>query len=194
VKLVRSALLVAVALALPLVPSAAEANRYTHVDATGDVVQSTNGSGFTPASDRVVGDIAYTTITHKRRNVLMRIQYRDLVPDTEINGHLFTIKTPSMRRDVTLVATKGAYGGRAFMSKPSGKKVTCHVKRTIDYTINRATVKVPRSCLGNPRWVKVGMAGVFLTGLGSSDVQYIDDAQTAGTLGTGPKLSPKVKR
>src|SRR5688572_24759721 len=107
-KLVRLAVAVTAVALVPLLPTAAHADRYVHQDTLSDVVSFTGTAG-TPDPSRVVGDIAYTSVIHKRRNVIMRIKYRDLAANSEINAHLFVIRTSKMRRDVTVVASKGFY-------------------------------------------------------------------------------------
>lgn len=191
-KLARTILAVAVGALVPLVPTAAHANRYTHEDGTGDVFSAPyNSTAFTPAPDRAVGDVVSSSIQHKRRVVVMQLRYLDLEPSSEFNGHVFVIRTPTMRRIVALVATSAFPNGRAQMTKPNRKKVTCHIPHRIDYSLNTATVAVPRSCLGNPRWVRVGMAGTSFTGFTGADTMWFDDALGSGTQGI---YSPRVFR
>ena len=194
-KLVRSALVVSAATLIPLVPTAAHADRYTYSDHTGDVVSFTGDSDTpTPAPDRVIGDIAASAVAHRSSNVTLRMRYRDLARTDETAAHLFVIRTSKMTREVTVVAAQGFYGGRVIMTKLSGKTVSCRITRKIDYVANTVTVTVPRSCLGRPHWVKVGMASVVFTGMGSSDTQYVDDARTNGTLGSTVRFGPRVYR
>ena len=191
-KLIRSAALVAATVAAVLAPSAAQAKSWSHADATGDVFSAPyKSNAFTPAPDRVVGDVIGSSIRHKRRAVVMQLQYRDLELGSEINGHIFVIKTPSMRRVVTLAAASAFPNGRVEVQKPNGKKVSCRVPHRIDYTANTATVVVPRSCLGNPKWVKVAMAGASFTGFTSTSTMWIDDALSTGT---STVYSPRVYR
>ena len=190
-KLVRSAVVAATVAAAVLAPTAAEARSWSHVDATGDVFTAPyNSTSFTPAPDRVVGDVVASSIRHKRRTVVMQLQYRDLELGSEINAHVFVVRTPTMRRIVTLVAASSFPNGRVRVTKPNKKKVTCRVPHRIDYTLNTATVVVPRSCLGNPRWVKVGMGGASFTGFQSTDTMWFDDALSSGTSGL---FSPAVR-
>src|SRR4051794_1372583 len=193
-KFVRSAVVVAAA-AVALVPTAAQANTYTHGDAAGDVVSFTGGATTaTPQPDRANGDVVASMVKHNRKLVIARMTYRDLANSDGFNGHLFAIKTNKMRRDVTVVSAAGI-GPQVVVTKPNGKKVSCRGRPTLDYTRHTVTVKVPRSCLGKPKWVKVGMASVFMTGLSATDTQYVDDAQLSG--GVSPRtltFSPKVFR
>jgi hypothetical protein len=196
-KHVRSLVLAAVAAALVLSPSSAFANRYYHADPAGDVLSGPVSSSTNPSipePGRTNGDIVASSVVHKKRAVAMRMQYRELGWNDEINAHLFVVRTPSMKRYVTVYATDGLRGGKVVMTKPSGKKVSCHMARKVDYTANSVSVVVPRSCLGKPRWVRAGMASVFYTGPDNSATVYIDDANTNGTLGAGPALGPKVRR
>jgi hypothetical protein len=192
VKPVRSAVLGATVAAAVLAPTAAQAKSYTHVDGSGDVFSAPyKSTAFTAAPDRQVGDVIGSTIRHKSRAIVMQLRYVDLQADSEYNAHLFVIRTPSMRRLVTLVGTAAFPNGRAQMTKPNGKKVTCHIAHRIDYTANTATVVVPRACVGKPRWVKVGMAGMSFTGFTASDTMWVDDALSAGSTGV---FSPRVYR
>lgn len=187
----RLALAVAVGALVPLVPAAAQADRYTHADASGDVYSTVGATGtFAPAPDRAVGDVISSTVKHKKRTVILQLAYRDLVNDAEYDAHVFFVRTSKMTRTVRLVASSADPGGRAIMYKGK-KKVSCHVRRHIDYTFNTATVVIPRSCLGKPRWVKAAMGGVMFTGGTATDTTWIDDALSTGTDGTavfGPRV------
>jgi len=199
VKFVRSALLACAAATLPLMPVTAEANSYTHTDATGDMLAFAGESETgTPAPDQANMDIATSTVKHKARVVIMQMTYRDLaaVSQDAMAGHYFAIKTPTMRRVVVLfTGSVFGNGGKAKLTKPDGKTVACKVRHTIDYTAHTIVVKVPRSCLGKPRWVKVGMAGFTSHGEGDSSIAYVDDALTNGTIGArGPSYTPKIRR
>ena len=80
--------------------------------------------------------------------------------------------------------------GRVIMTKGTGRRVKCHGLSTkVDYVGQRVTVSVPRSCLGRPRWVKVGIATVRF-----ADSILLDDAQTDGKLYQNPKYGPLVKQ
>ena len=191
-KPVRSAALVAAVAAIVLAPTAAQAKSWSHDDTTGDVFSAPyNSESFTPAPDRVVGDVTGSTIRHKRHTIVMQLQYRDLEVGSEFDGHVFAVQTPTMRRVVTLVAASAFPNGRVRVTKPNNKAVTCRVPHKIDYTLNTATVVVPRSCLGNPRWVRVSMAGAEFTGFRASDTMWVDDALSSGTTGT---FSPRIRR
>ena len=193
-KFVRYAILLTTAVVVPLIPTAAQANRYSFGDAAADVISiapaATTG---TPTPDRVAGDVISSTVNHKRRAVVMRLQYRDLAAETEVEVHLFAIRTNQMKRYVTVYAAPASVQGKVLMTNPHQKKVRCRIAGGIDYTLNTVTVIVPRSCLGNPRWVRVGMAGI-VPGATETDPYFVDDARTTGTIGNDPAYGPKVRR
>ena len=189
-KLVRTAVVVA-ALAVSLMPTTAFADTYLHNDATADVVSFSSTSADAAAPDEVNGDIVWSKVRHRARKVVLTMRYRDL-DGSGYTVHYFAIRTSKMTRQVSLVTFPGHLAGKAVMTNARDKQVTCRVRRDIDYVANTATVVVPRSCLGRPRWVKVGMAMVtspsktFSTG-------FADDARTHGDFNS-PGWSPRVYR
>jgi hypothetical protein len=193
-KLLRSAIVVTAAVAVPLLPTAAHADRYTYADPAADVVSFPVSDGdsptTTPAPDRAQGDVVASIVVHRRRNVLMRMQYRELDAGGVAAAHLFAIRTPTMTRLVTVFAGPGIWAGKPVMENSHGKKVRCHITRKLDYAANTATVIVPRSCLGNPRWVRGGMAGLTFD---AADIAFADDARANGFVGTGT-YGPRVHR
>lgn len=192
-KFLRSALVVAAAALLPLVPSAAHADKYVYADPSGDVLKLVDPQVGTtePAPGRVEGDIVRSSVRHKARRVLVTMRFQELT--REGIGQLFGygIRTAKMTRYVTVDTGPGHWGGKVTVTKPNGKKVRCNVTRTIDYASNTAAVSVPRACIGKPRWVKASMReGSFVS---ESEI-YFDDALISGKLTRYPVWSPRVRR
>jgi hypothetical protein len=105
--------------------------------------------------------------------------------------HEVFIATPGMNRVAIVSAYPGKWGGKALLRTPKGKKVHCSVRHNIDYAHHKVVVKVPASCLGRPKVIKVGAATLVADG---SKIFY-DDAYTAGGLFTDPfVLSPRIHR
>lgn len=190
-KLFRFAAAAAVVALVPLLPSAAQADRYVQADPAGDVVTvHYNPLSTVPAPTVTEGDIVSSSVRHKARKVLLTMRFVEL--DRTGQGRIFFygIRTGSMTRYVTLAAAPGRWAGKAQVVKPSGKKVSCRVTRAIDYAANTATIGVPRSCLGDPRWVKVGMQAASYI----DDLVYGDDARTNGRIYKYMVFTPKVRR
>lgn len=197
-KLLRSAV-VAAATAVVLVPSAAHADSSGHRDAAGDVrsvaydatTGKAIGSPSTAEPATALGDLAKIKVSHGRSSLEFVLRYRELVKAGFRHVHEVVIVTPDSARYVDVVAGPGGWKGKAQMSKPSGKKVSCSVGRRIDYGDNTVTIKVPRSCVGNPKVVRIGAVGL----IGYDTKIYYDDAYGVGGEYTDPfVLSPKIRR
>ena len=67
-----------------------------------------------------------------------------------------------MRRDVDIFADGGDWQGSADLRRRSGSPVKCAISHQINYTRNVIRLRVPRSCLKDPRWVQ---ANVFTLGV-----------------------------
>jgi hypothetical protein len=188
VKFTRVILAITVGAVVPLLPMAAHAKTYTSADAPNDVVALTlPGGATTPAPDRAEGDIISSQVQHKARVVILTMQYRELTPG-QAALHWYGIKTGTMRRFVLLQADAAHLSGRARLFKGNDKVVRCHIGHTIDYTANTASVRVPASCLGKPRRVKVAMQFGAPNGQGQA---WVDDAHNTG--GWLPTYGPWVR-
>jgi hypothetical protein len=190
-KFVRSALVVAAATIVPLVPTAAHADKYVASDATKDVVLLASDGTTTAEPDRIEGDILRSTVRHKSRRVVMTMRFAELSAVGLGDLHVFAIRSNKLNRVVSVDTGPGHWGGKVEVFKPNGKKVRCAARRAVSYDLNTATVSIPRRCLGNPRWVKVGMQhGTFVT----QDEIHVDDALTNGRVYRYFVYGPKVFR
>jgi hypothetical protein len=185
---VRRTLVVAVALLAAWSPGAAVAGRHNDHDALADMWSSPVGAlSYTAAPHHVEGDILATRVIHAPRAVLIRIRLRELTPAGNGNFHRIAIKSDRRFRYLSLDALPDHWGGTAQMTGSAGRPVVCAVHHRIDYDRNEIHLKVPRSCLGKPAWVRVGVRS---TVAGALKV-YADDAHSAGVPGT-IALGPRV--
>lgn len=191
-KLIRCVAVLA-ATALLALPTAAHADSAVGLDARGDVqyVTSTDTSTVVAAPDRTQGDISAVKITHGTNNVRVLLRFRELNRSGFIE-HDYLFRTANRVRILSIEAKAGSWNGRATMRNGHGIKVRCSVTRTIDYAANTVLVVVPRSCLGDPRWVRVG-AGT-ITSYDGSKIFFDDGGRPAGPLGDNLTLSPRVYR
>jgi hypothetical protein len=188
-KFVRSVVLGVTVAAAVLAPTAAEAKSYTSTDTANDVVDVTMPAGSTtPAPDRAEGDILATRVVHKARVVVLTMRFQQLTRG-QTALHWYGIRTGKITRVAIMQSDAGHPGGVVRLFKPNGNKVSCRVGHVMDYTAKTATVKVPRSCLGRPRWVKVAMQEA--TPVSSSQI-YVDDSRSKG--GFLPVYGPRVRR
>lgn len=195
-KLARTTAAVAAAAAVVLLPSAANAASLLRTDTVGDVqVITVDDTGNTVGDPvvvptRTIGDVTKTRITHSSTSVRVEMYYKALPKSGSYNDHEFRFVTNKTERDVSVEAGTGAWAGKSSMYTKSGNKVSCTtLKHLIDYPNHRVILTVPRSCLGNPTFVKVGGGFVAVAG----NKIYLDDGQlNAGN--DDLTLSPGVYR
>jgi hypothetical protein len=189
-----SSLAVTVGLTLASAGTAA-AQEFAVTDARGDV-QAFVGESNTPtaAPDTKNGDIVRTVFRHNDRRISVRVKFVDLLRTGQFNGHVLRIVTnEKLRRDVTVMTGPNFWRGTAEMSRPNGTPVDCEIQHKIAYDTNVVTLSFPRSCVSDPRWVRLGLGSVTSSADGSKG--YLDDAQLSGRVNPETvKLSGRIRR
>ncbi|WP_408895993.1 hypothetical protein ACJ5H2_13870 [Nocardioides sp. R1-1] len=174
----------------------AAAQTWTHTDATGDVLDLTLSDhdvvGAAPAPDRAEGDVHTVVVKHTRGKVKVRTAMRALpaARGWVTVGHIVTPHGRYEARAIFLVE-----GGRSlFLVRKPGRKESlarCSGLRGVfDRTGGTVSLRVPRSCLGNPRWVRVNVSVYDWNGDFST---YADDAMDPAGW-EQQVLSPKLRR
>jgi hypothetical protein len=189
--LVRSALVAAFGAAVALQPAIANADSFTHIDSVGDLMQAPVGStDFQPDPSRLEGDTASIRVSHLARTVRVKVRYRQL---SRVGGaaHVFVFRTDKGIRQLTVLAGPGNWRGSLTFVNGSNKKVRCNISGGIDYVANTVLTVIPRSCLGNPRWVRVGALAVTVD---TNKVAHYDDARSSTISDATPIFGPKVRR
>jgi hypothetical protein len=195
-KIVRSGMLsLAVALGATLVPVAAHAGSYSAPDQSGDVAKydfTGESEAPTPLPDRTEGDIVHSRVVHGPRRVTIEVRFRDLSTTGGTIAHDFRIGTNKhLGREIVIVASPGSWQGHKAVLNKRDKRAHCKgVRWSLQYGANLVRLSVPRRCLGNPKWVHVGI-GTFE---GTSDAVFVDDANTNGTMGETTRWGPRVYR
>lgn len=172
----------------------AAAQTLTDVDQRGDVQSFTMESEEPTAAPTVTnGDVLRTVFNHAERRVSLRITYADLRRVGQFRSDSVRVVTDEgARREVSVFAGPGTWRGQADMVRPSGRPVDCDVAHKIDYDRNVVTISFPRTCVGNPLWVRLGMGAVWMDGESRA---YADDAQIDGRINPETlKLSPRLRR
>lgn len=190
----RSVLVAATTAALVVPSGAAVADSLVRKDAAGDVSKSV-GQSTTVDPTRTNGDITGTVIKHAGSKVKIKIYHRDLAK-TGYTVSLISVRSnkgKKAQRNFSIAAIPGAYYGKVMTTNASGKKKSCKTTKTLDYAANTTLLVIPRSCLGNPKWVRVGI-GVVSTA-DDFETTFVDDARTKGTVNTAePVISKRVYR
>ena len=156
--LARLASVAACALTLTVAAATtAQAASRSFVDGPGDV-----WVGNTQVPDRDQGDILRTALSHAQHGVIVRTAFAELNRE----GHILVFTRLRTNTgdvfDLQLTATPNHRRGQTLLTTPRRDNVACRtpISHTIDYAANVAVVRVPRTCLGNPRTLqaKFGVA------------------------------------
>lgn len=156
-------------------PALAETD--VHTDARNDValIGPGGGLGNEPQPERTDPDIRSIKVVHGASSVVVRIKVADLDPAV---GHLVAGRIRTAEGDA-------AFGWGAKPGRPvrggvftaDGKRCRAATAPKIDPDSSVVRVTVPRSCLGDPEWVRVGAGLASYTRLDGGDL-YVDDAQS----------------
>ena len=143
---------------------AASAARAVVDDGTSDVFAmkydvDTGAYYYPPMGSLPNTDVVRTTVKHTRTAVRFTAEYVDLVEGGDVSGPEFDVL---LRLSTGLNATLNVWEDTpgtidTFLWRPGTPhpKAPCAgVKGDVDYDKNVVTGSVPRSCLGDPAWVK----------------------------------------
>lgn len=180
----------------------AHAEQWARTDARGDVTSSTNcdaeGSSCTDTIDAAAKqpDVLRVVTTHTTDRVKVYARYAEMTSGG-LRVHQFRVYTnEGVRRRLTVVLDDGRVVYNQ-LDRDSGSKVACAgLRRSIDYGANTVALSIPRSCLSNPRWVRVGFGSMIIRDVNDATRGYkSDDALRSGLsastsdLVLGPRLS-----
>jgi hypothetical protein len=171
---------VTLSLAVALAPSA-YAEKVVHQDARRDVVKATQtdaGETLRPAPRAADPDIVRVAIDHRAKVVLIRTKYA-AVDRRILRIDALEIRTSAGKRFEagSFVQQRGRWQGRTSLGTATAEVDCTGLRHRFDYEANVTTWSIPRSCIGRPRWVRVGVG----MGRGSWDGPFfIDDAFRKG--------------
>jgi len=174
-------------IATPVVAAgSAHAGSWSHKDARGDVMSVSmvaDGGVAKDPTDKAT-DITRISVNHGRGKVTVTLKVRDVTGgDTAVLGRLVTpdgdyeamvIRSGGMR---LFTLADGSVDSDPTDTPCRGKKVTFDTKR------DRIRLTVPRTCLGSPKWVRVGAALLRgdLMSMEESESLTIDEALRKGS-------------
>jgi hypothetical protein len=172
----------------------ATAQSLTHADQRGDVQSfSMESEEQTPAPNVKNGDIVRTALHHRQHRIAVRIKFAQLRRVGFRSDAIRIVTNEGVRRHVLTHAGPRMWRGEAEMYRPNGRPVECDIKLGMNYDKNVVNVSFPRSCVSDPRWVRLGV-GSFWSQT-DSDSAFVDDALRDGKVSeNGFKLSSRLKR
>jgi hypothetical protein len=164
----------AVLLTVAVAPASADRLRVT--DARGDmtgVTESSEGVTATPAPDHRAGDVTSIVVRHRRHAVTMKVSFAQL-RRSHFNGFFGRLRTDAVSRQFVVEDQRNARPRLYVVNKrfrPVCRSATLHV----DYQANTLAIRVPRTCLERPEWVKARAMSANDKADGSN-TYYLDDA------------------
>lgn len=148
----------------------------------------------TPAAvdqSRVIGDIYRTRIVHGTKTVRVSLKYRALPAAGQYNRHTVYIGTGKTALTIEVVAGPGNWLGTKSVRRSATPMSCPNLVSRIDYTHKMFIVQVPRTCLGNPHWVRADGFMTATVDQGARFLRYVDFGFTDGFV-DGSDLSTKV--
>jgi len=148
------------------VPVAAQGAVIDIVDARGDVRRMDADGTLVKADGEQRADILRTRINHTDRAVVVRTKLARLAREGRQIGMAMRIRTnDGTGRFVQLAAGRRiGWSGESVVTNRRGAAVQCRTTHTVDYANDVMAVRIPSSCLGNPRWVQATLVTVFFGG------------------------------
>lgn len=125
-------------------------------DGTGDVwTTPAGGDSATPAPGRRVGDVLRMRVVHRHRAVTVRLTFAELRRRGEW-AHEFALRRKTGRMYAQVESTGRHPAGRHHLWQRDGDRLVCHaMSHAIDYAEDTVTLRIPRICIGVPRWVRL---------------------------------------
>ncbi|MBO0844356.1 MAG: hypothetical protein J2P22_02930 [Nocardioides sp.] len=171
------------------VPAAANASTFRHTDPAKDVQRITSTNTVTNVPDNKTADVVHLQVAHTARHVRTTVRLRELG-----RRWLFVSRLQTARRGFQVIGRRTP-GHRPTwtLARANGHPLTCD--GLVGHQSPRAstiTLTVPSSCIGVPRWVRVGAGFVVRTNNGAV---FADDSQrTRHATARHLTMSPRIHR
>jgi hypothetical protein len=111
-----------------------------------------------PAPNQHRNDIRRTKIRHGLYAITIRAKFVELSRKPEFYILAVGLRTSAgVRRDLDIFVDGSDWQGSADLRRPNGSLVKCAASHRINYTREVIRLRVPRSCLKDPRWVQTNL-------------------------------------
>lgn len=170
--------------------SSAHAATWSHVDLSRDVMGGPmDAAAPSPTPAVANADVTRVRVTHGQSAVVVRVKTRAAVPKANWLVVL-KVKTPTRVYDVQSGRLFGT-STESLSRRPEHTDIECTTTTTVDRPHRLVVLRIPRTCLKDPRWVRVG-AGVATFARGKA---FVDDGLVRGAGGQNQDLvvSPRVR-
>jgi hypothetical protein len=123
--------------------------------------------------------------------VLITVRYVELTRNPDLSAPIFRLRTNEHKeRSVQVFPGTRTRPSTAMMINGRGQVVRCRMRTSVQIVANKVTLGVPRKCLSQPRWVRVG-AGIVAF---DDPSVFVDDAYLTGRIGDQLTLGPRLRR
>lgn len=168
-------------------------HRIVHHDARRDVLRiDLKSEARTPAPSDGATDITTTVVDHQADQLALRARVRHL----SRSGYRLMVSeivaSDGRRYELHVDYSTQPIGSRVSLRRSaSGKDVRCPgAAWSIDRSVDRVAASVPNSCLGDPRWIRAGVA--LIAAPHDLKTSWVDDSRSRGRIGERhPKLGPR---
>lgn len=159
-------------------------------DGPGDVWVAGDGEeGYTPAGSVPTADVTRAVAAHRTGSVVVHMRFVDL---RRVDSQNFGAFIYAGRRTIVAMvsASPGARAGRHQLIDYRAGRVRCPgFTHDIDYATETVVMRVPRSCLGRPAWVRLSLLnGVYRDGGGGFRELTDNPHNRRSTTGTTVRL------
>jgi hypothetical protein len=151
-------------------------------DGAGDVWKvNIRTSHWTLVGDLPAADVRRAVVRHRAHAVVVRTRFENL-RRVGVQIHDAGIKTPDDSFYTEVTSRPGKRAGRHVLyDEPGGERLGCaNFTHRIDYPNDTVTVRVPRSCLDHPRWVRANIGNRLVLGDRPHRRHYADNPHDDG--------------
>jgi hypothetical protein len=159
------------------VPTTAQAATQTLFDGGGDMWEFTQSqtAPVGQAPQHRIADIVRSDVRHTATEVVLRTEYRALDQTSNLAAYAFDAQVRTNEgvvRRMTIEVDRSSgqpWAGIPHFTNPARPgEITCRgLSHHVDYVNDTPTVRIPRSCLSAPRWVRVNIASRYAPPFGS---------------------------
>ena len=166
----RRAVVTAVATSVVLLggATAAQAQTLTLHDSRHDVWSGSASdrlADYQPAPHQQAGDVVMARVRYGPHNVVLTERFVRLGRNGDGDIYGFRLRTQArLHRTIQVQAFRGSWAGTVSMRRPNGQLVSCDgLHEHVDYARDLVQVRVPATCLHDPRWVQFSAVSAHIT-------------------------------
>jgi hypothetical protein len=125
-------------------------------DGSDDVWQRTGPEEETRVGEFPAADIRRAVVVHDLYALRVRMRFADL-KRVGYGSYWFNLKTPRHYYQAGVFTEPGKRQGRLYFQGDDGSRSCEGFTRRVDYDKDVVTMRIPRSCLQRPRWIRIGL-------------------------------------